>query len=224
MLATALLLPILTGKVSPRNYSGEPLLPEFKDFLMRQQEADDICYLGKRLGLPDGLVGTPAPSPQVAKNTQRLPAPTDLVAGVNGSSFKAMPAIKAWRSAEQNALAWLSALQDVVSAKDVSQANVGYDLEVVKRSGERWYIEVKSIARFGDSFRLTNNEHATAYQLGRSYLLALVVNGTDHFKIRFISDPIRTLELEKRCEQWSWYSDNYIDFLIDLTEKNIDSN
>lgn len=223
MLASAPLIPSLGGMVSPQEYSGEPLLPEFQDYLMRQQETEDICYLGKRLGLPDGLVGAPAASPQAPpKLPPSLHATTTADSeqmAVRSPLFKATPAIKAWRSAEQNALAWFAALTDVVSAKDVSQANVGYDLEVVKRNGERIYVEVKSVTRFGDAIRLTNNEHATAFQHGKSYLLAFVVNGSDQFDIRFIRDPIRTLALEKRCEQWSWYSDNYLDDLTDNTEK-----
>ncbi len=224
MLATAPLLPVSGGIVASREYNGEQLLPEFRDFLTRQQEADDICYLGKRLGLPEGLVGTPAVRPQVAQNTPQSLLHASITAdsgksAARSSLFKATPAIKAWRNAEQNALAWFSALTDVVSAKDVSQANVGYDLEVVKQNGERMYIEVKSVTRFGDAIRLTNNEHATAFQHGQSYLLAFVVNGSDQFDIRFVRDPIRTLALEKRCEQWSWYSDNYLDDLTDNTEK-----
>jgi hypothetical protein len=223
-LATAPLIPVRGGSVSPRNYKGEPLLPDFLSFLMQQEEIDDIRYLGKRLGLPDGLFGVSVPSVQPNQGTPQThlnshPIKDSAAFSAVASHFKTTPAIKAWRSAEQNALAWLSALSDVVSARDVSQANVGYDLEVVKSNGKRMYIEVKSVTRFGDPIRLTNNEHATAYQLGESYLLAFVVNGSDQFDIRFIRNPIRTLSLEKRCEQWSWYSDNYLDNLTELTEK-----
>ena len=224
LLAAAPLLPVSDGVIPPQTYRDEPPIPEFLEFLSQQQEAEDIHYLGKRLGLPVGLVGTQPVCPPIVPIFQQSPAHTQtsvesVKAAEHTSLFKAAPAIKAWRSAEQNALAWLSALSDVVSAKDVSQANVGYDLEVVKRNGERWYVEVKSVTRFGDPVRLTNNEHATAFQHGQSYLLAFVVNGSDQFAIRFISDPVHTLALEKRCEQWSWYSDNYLDKLTDMTEK-----
>lgn len=224
------LLPVSNAVLSPGEYSGEQLLPDFRDFLKRQQEIDDICYLGKRLGLADGFAFlTLEVSPQVIQNKAQslLHAPTVAEtdkSAVRSSLFKMTPAVKAWRSAEQNALAWLSALADVLSAKDVSQANVGYDLEIVKHNGERMYIEVKSVTRFGDPIRMTNNEHATAFQHGRSYLLAFVVNGSEQFDIRFIRDPIRTLALEKRCEQWSWYNDNYLDYLTDVTEQQSDTN
>ena len=224
LLATTPLLPVSDGVIPPHSYRNEPLLPEFMEFLTQQQEIEDIHFLGKRLGLPDSFTGTPTVHTSIAPIFQKplvqSQTPAETRESVeNISLFKTPPAIKVWRSAEQNALAWLSALSDVVSAKDVSQANVGYDLEVVKRNGEHWYVEVKSVVRFGDPVRLTNNEYATAFQHGQSYLLAFVVNGSDQFAIRFIRDPIHSLALEKRCEQWSWYSDNYLDKLTDMAEK-----
>jgi hypothetical protein len=228
-LANSPLLATAKGRLLPREYKGEPLLAEFSDYLMQQQQHEDIRYLSRRLKLPDGLLGTPESkvqnSPLVQANGQGQSANTDGKAANQSSPlFKTPPAIKAWRTAEQNALAWLAALNDVIAANDVSQANVGYDIEVIKRNGERTYVEVKSVPRFGDVFRMTNNEHATAYQLGPSYLLALVVNGNDKFHIRFIPDPVRSLKLEKRCEQWCWYSDDYLNFLTDLSEEQRDSN
>lgn len=92
---------------------------------------------------------------------QDKPVGAARMPNVLSSQFKALPAIKAWRSAEQNAIAWFTALTNVISAKDVSQGNVGYDLEIVMRNGARLHVEVKSVSRFGDSIRLTNNEHAT---------------------------------------------------------------
>lgn len=227
ILAASPLLPTTDGFVAPADFSGNALRFEFIDYLKQQPEADDIRYLSRKLKLPDELLGTP---PSQVSNTQILgfggsnPVVSKTVKVSESSLFKSPPAIKAWRSAEQNTLAWLSSLNGVISATDVSQANVGYDIEVIKRDGTRACIEVKSVPRFGDAFRLTNNEHATAYQLGESYMLALVVNSSDQFHIRFIHDPVRTLKLEKRCEQWSWYSDNYLDFLREVMEKKSDSN
>lgn len=221
------LLPTKSAVLSPRCYANEPLQREFKDCVLQQPELDEIRYLAHRLKLPDDLFGKVAP-PHTHTPTQSRP---------NGNSsyqrseemqllkspFKSQPAIKLWRSAEQNAIAWLTALSDVDNVKDVSQANVGYDLEVMRRDGTRLHVEVKSVTRLGDPFRLTNNEHATAYQLGEAYFLAIVVNRVDDFSIHFVCDPIRTLKLEKRCEQWSWYSDNYLDSLFDSMETQNDS-
>ncbi len=221
LLANSPLLPIADGRVTPRHYSSEPLLPEFREFLEQQPEGDDIRYLSRRLKLPDSLFGIVPPRPptvQDASQLQNQPGGEVPLGKVPPSPFKALPAIKAWRSAEQNAIAWFTALTNVIAAKDVSQANVGYDLEIVMRNGRRLHVEVKSVSRFGDSIRLTNNEHATAYQMGTSYLLAIVVNAGDQFDIRFICDPVRTLTLEKRCEQWSWHTGDYVEHFSDLTE------
>ena len=221
LLANSPLLPVADGRVTPRQYSSEQLLPEFREFLEQQPEGDDIRYLVRRLKLPDslfGIVTSRPPTLQHASQHQNQPDGETRLGKVPSSPFKALPAIKAWRNAEQNALAWFSALANVIAAKDVSQANVGYDLEIVMRNGRRLHVEVKSVSRFGDSIRLTNNEHATAYQMGTSYLLAIVVNAGDQFDIRFICDPVRTLTLEKRCEQWSWHSGDYVEHFSDLTE------
>lgn len=214
-LASIKIIPVKEGNLTAKAYNGEPLAPEFLELLTQSEELDDLRYLAKRLELPNDFLGVPSPKPS------RSPMPEVAISPMNSSTqispskqpdsiFKTRPAIKQWRSAEKNALEWFSALTDVVSVKDVSQANVGYDLEVLRRNGQRMYIEVKSVTRFGDPVRLTNNEHATAFQLGPAYLLAIVVNSEEDFYIRFVPDPIRTLTLDKRCEQWSWYCECYI--------------
>lgn len=217
-LMTARLLPVQDSRITPREYSGQKLASEFTSFLSATAEIDDVRQLFKRLNIPVEILGlAPSVSPAAREHGGAI---TSTAEGSNARSlFKAPPAIKQWRSAEQNALAWLTAITDVLSVKDVSQANVGYDLEVLMRDGQRRQIEVKSVTRFGDPVRLTNNEHATGFQLGASYLLALVVNGSDQFAIRFISDPIRTLTLEKRCEQWSWHCEEYVDQLTEFEDK-----
>jgi hypothetical protein len=214
-LASIKIIPVKGGNITAKAYSGEQLAPEFLELLTQSEELDDLRYLAKRLELPNDFLGVPSPKPS------RSPIPEVSMPPMNSSTqisskqpdsiFKTRPAIKQWRSAEKNTLEWFSALTDVVSVKDVSQANVGYDLEVLRRNGQRMYIEVKSVTRFGDPVRLTNNEHATAFQLGTAFLLAIVVNSEDDFYIRFVSDPIRKLQLDKRCEQWSWHCENYAD-------------
>lgn len=217
-LMTTRILPTPDCRITPREYSGQKLAPEFASFLSATAEIDDVRHLFKRLSIPVDTLGM-APSVSLAARVHGVITSSTADGPSARSLFKAPPAIKQWRSAEQNALAWLSALSDVLSVKDVSQANVGYDLEVLMRDGQRRQIEVKSVTRFGDPVRLTNNEHATGFQLGASYLLAVVVNGSDQFAIRFISDPIRTLTLEKRCEQWSWHCEEYVDQLMEFEDK-----
>ena len=64
------------------------------------------------------------------------------------SAFKSEPVIKKWRSSEQNAAEYLKSLNAILSVKDVTQANLGYDLEVLLITGKRIYIEIKSVSSF----------------------------------------------------------------------------
>jgi hypothetical protein len=218
-LASVKIIPVKGDILTAKSYKGEPLAPTFLEFLMPSEELDDLRYLAKRLELPNDLFGAPPDR----SSTNLLPAkpmpPTNNSTETSSTMrpdpiFKTRPAIKQWRSAEKNTLEWFSARNDVASVKDVSQANVGYDLEVLRRDGQHMYIEVKSVTRFGDPIRLTNNEHATAFQLGMAFLIAIVVNSEDAFHIRFVPDPVRVLALDKRCEQWSWYCENYAESAI----------
>ena len=58
--------------------------------------------------------------------------------------------IPKWRSVEKNVAAVLQGLKGVSTVRDVSEQNLGYDLEVVLDSGEKQYIEVKSVSSLGD--------------------------------------------------------------------------
>ena len=216
------ILPIEGSPVIVEQYTKGDLHSDAFDLLTQAPEIDDIRFLFRRLGLEPliGVIEKPTPVPKIesaptvlVQNT--LSTQTEKPAPQINSIFKAEPAIKQWRSAEQNTLAWFSALKIVSSAKDVSKANVGYDLEVALNDGRQFYVEIKSVKRLGDSIRMTNNEHCTAHQHGRNYLLAMVVN-SDPLEIKIIPDPVRTLPLDKRCEQWSWYCESYLDEAIDF--------
>ncbi len=216
LLKSSLILPLQNETVIVEQYTKGELHSEAFALLNQATEIDDIRFLFRRLGLEPllGVVEKP-------KSTSAVPKPATTTAKVitkslpQNSIFKAEPAIKQWRSAEQNTLAWFSALKIVSSAKDVSKANIGYDLEVALNDGRQFYVEIKSVKRLGDSIRMTNNEHCTAHQHGKNYLLAMVVN-SDPLEIRIISDPVRTLSLDKRCEQWSWYCESYLDEATDF--------
>jgi len=211
-LAQLPMLPGLTSNLCPGDYDGKALAPEFLDILRDNGDLDDIHFLAKKLGgnLLADKIRTPTPA------AQKTNAPINRTASGTISTptvvQKNTPAIQNWRSAEKNAAAWFAVQSGVLDVRDVSQANVGYDLLVIYTDGRQTHVEVKSVKRMGDPFRLTNNEHATAYQDGENYVLALVVNA-DPFEICLIDDPIRKLALEKRCEQWSWYAENYEAFI-----------
>src|SRR5690606_29600146 len=108
------------------------------------------------------------------------------------SKFKAPPAIKKWRSSEKNAQEYLKALSVALSVKDVTEANLGYDLEMLLHNGKRIYIEVKSVNSFIEPFKISNNEYSSAHNYGSDYYIALVINNED-FKIKFVPNPIKAL-------------------------------
>lgn len=77
---------------------------------------------------------------------------------------------------------------------DVSQANKGYDLEVLGDS-TRLCVEVKDIKDAVKGFSLTQNEYTEADMLGESYILALVRRGQDEsLEIMLIANPGRSLQ------------------------------
>lgn len=131
------------------------------------------------------------------------------------SNFISEPVIKKWRSSEQNAAEYLKSLKAVLSVKDVTQANLGYDLEVLLTSGKRIYVEIKSVSSFSEPFKISNNEYSSAHSYGLDYYIALVIND-DHFMMKFISEPIKTLSFEKKCERWSWFCEQYANDLQDV--------
>tara|TARA_R100000935_G_scaffold56440_1_gene87969 strand:+ start:143 stop:2152 length:2010 start_codon:yes stop_codon:yes gene_type:complete len=133
------------------------------------------------------------------------------------STFKAPPAIKKWRSSEKNAQEYLKALNVALSVKDVTEANLGYDLEMMLHNGKRIYIEVKSVNTFSEPFKISNNEYSSAHNYGSDYFIALVINNDD-FKIKFVPNPIKSLNFEKKCERWSWFCGEYINELQEINQ------
>ncbi len=133
------------------------------------------------------------------------------------SPFKAPPAIKKWRSSEKNAQEYLKALNVALSVKDVTEANLGYDLEMMLHNGKRIYIEVKSVNTFSEPFKISNNEYSSAHNYGSDYFIALVINNDD-FKIKFVPNPIKNLFFEKKCERWSWFCGEYINELQEINQ------
>lgn len=116
-----------------------------------------------------------------------------------------------WRSAEVMAKEYLESLEDVIEVKDVSESNLGYDLEVVYQNNRRIYVEVKKVSSFNEPFKLTNNEFGYASKYGEDYRIALVTDNP--FDISFISDPIAVLECQRVLEKVSWKFGGYRDNL-----------
>lgn len=117
--------------------------------------------------------------------------------------------IKKWRSAEQNVAEYLKDLPNVLSVKDVSKMNLGYDIEVTYESGETLCIEVKSVNKIGDAFVMTNNEYSFANETGKRYALAIVCIENDILNLCLIYDPVNSLELTRRIVRWEWVCNTY---------------
>jgi hypothetical protein len=170
------------------------LNPDFLRHVSELVESSDLAFMLKRLGIQTAMASAPVIAPRPSVEGGERPRQN-------------APAIARWRSAERNALEYIQALDAVLRVDDVSQANLGHDLEVTMRSGARKLVEVKSVASFAEPIRLTSNEYAAA-SAGADYVLAIVVNG-DQFDIRFVRDPVAALRFERRCERWSWQCSDY---------------
>lgn len=169
---------------------------EFVRQVSEAVEASDLKFFLKRLGIHV----PPPPVPDMVSEPS---------IGSARRSDRNSPAIAKWRSAERNALEYIKAMDSVLSVSDVSQANLGHDLEVTMKDGRRKMVEVKSVTSFSAPFRLTSNEYATASNAGADYVVAIVVNG-DEFDVTLVSDPVSVLDFERRCEQWSWQCSDYV--------------
>lgn len=129
--------------------------------------------------------------------------------------FKASkPIIPRWRSAENACVEIEKFLGN--EARDVSTQNLGYDVESTTPTGEKRYIEVKSLSKSDGTFSLTNNEYTAAHQYGNSYFICLLQHGDDKSKAIYIQNPLTKLRLEKRIRQWEWYCDEYQGDEIDI--------
>ena len=132
---------------------------------------------------------------------------------------KKYPNIQKWRSTEVNLAEYLRYFDFIDEVKDVSVSNLGYDLEVKLKNGEKIYIEVKSMISFSQPFKITNNEYSCAHNYGDKYYIALVIND-DNFEVKLIQNLIETLHFEKKCEQWSWFCEEYKTNLLDINVIN----
>jgi hypothetical protein len=116
-----------------------------------------------------------------------------------------------WRSVELLAKEYLESDEDILEVQDVSESNLGYDLEVLYKDGRKIYVEVKKVDYFNQKFDLTRNEYNHANYHKDDYSVALVI--LKPFQIKFISNPAEKLSFIKVVERFKWESKNYIDNL-----------
>ncbi len=118
-------------------------------------------------------------------------------------------AIPKWRTVEKNVCTLLESMPNVKIVRDVSEQNLGYDIEVLMNDGKKQYYEVKSVEYLGASISITNNEYSTANQYGNNYFLAIANQTNDEIEVCFVQNPIQTLSLAKRAIKWEWICCNY---------------
>lgn len=208
---------------------------EYKHILNDNCENDDIKFAFKKLGVKYDLVN----SNMFYSQTQNI---SNEKHGIFSNIFKKMenaeannykskeiesisndfnkkkyPNIQKWRSTEVNLTEYLRYFDFIDEVKDVSVSNLGYNIEVKLKNGEKIFIEVKSVISFSQPFKITNNEYTCAHNYGDKYYIALVIND-DNFEVKFIQNPIESLHFEKKCEQWSWFCEEYKSNLLDIDE------
>lgn len=186
---------------------------EFIDHLNSITDPSDIDFFLKKMNIKQDR---PLNNPLQTHLSPILQPIEDSQEATN-NLFKSEPAIKRWRSAEQNAAEFLRSLKVVLSVKDVTQANLGYDLEVLLTNGKRIYVEIKSVSSFSEPFKISNNEYSSAHSYGDDYFIGVVIND-EPFVFKLISNPINSLSFEKKCERWSWFCEQYIGVLKDVNQ------
>lgn len=196
-----------TAKLFATNYgvtdishikSFDDIVKEFLETLIsRVGSFKDVENLFKKFGIVT-----------VTNNEQQAKIATKI-STIKQKQFSKQEVIPKWRSVEKNVAAVLQGLKGVSTVRDVSEQNLGYDLEVVLDSGEKQYIEVKSVGSLGDSISITNNEYSTANQYQKLFYLAITCQTDDSIEICLINDPIYTLSLTKRVVRWEWVCNQY---------------
>lgn len=174
---------------------------EFIGLLHSSPYWNDISVLLKRLSINQYMI----------KNENIIiKKPIDNSVGKTQISIH-KPNLMKWRSAEINVKEWFSSHPKVLTSKDVSKSNVGYDVEVKLKNGDEYYIEVKSVSSFNEPFEITNNEYAIGSQLKEKYIIACVSSSSENIiNVMFIKNPIKHLFFEKRIKNISWLCEDCI--------------
>lgn len=178
------------------------LEPEFKAYLFDAVPPNDLGPFLSKLAVSFDVSG-----PVADRADHQDISPSSVPSRISTAVFTS--GLTRWRSAEKNAEEYFRALPGVLTVTDVTVANMGYDLEVVYSSGQRLFVEVKSVKTFNEPIKITNNEYASAHKHGSTYCLAIAING-DRFEMMVVRDPIRSLMFQKQIERWSWLCESYV--------------
>ncbi len=210
------LFPVKDKLVSAREVTSiDDVNKDFTDYVIKNVDKQDLKPFFSKLNIPIDSKLNADQCSKVPANGPSSGLPKRQAA--SKSFFKAEPNIKKWRSAEKNAEEYFKAIDGVLSVSDVSNANMGYDLELMTETGNRLYVEVKSVSSFSEPIKITNNEYSSAHNYGTSYYLAVVIND-EPFQIMIIPDPIRHLPFQKQIERWSWFCNAYKENLKEVNQ------
>lgn len=168
-----------------------------EDIISKLDSITDYNNFLKKLSLNSSLL--------TEKSTLHL----NTIEQIETKTFSKTNVIAKWRSVETNVAGVLEKMENIEKVIDVSEQNLGYDLEVLLNNGSKEYYEVKSVNGLGDSFSLTNNEFTTAVTYKDKYYLAIVNQTNDKLSICFIKDPLNNLEFVKRATKWEWLCSEY---------------
>ena len=113
------------------------------------------------------------------------------------------------RSVEKNVAAVLELMEEVSIVRDMTEQNIGYDLEAILNDGSRRFYEVKSVNRLGETVSFSNNEYSTCVSLKEQYYLAIACQEDDEISICFIKNPVKCLSFQKRITRWDWMCSEY---------------
>ncbi len=169
--------------------SEQELDINLKKELSERLSLSEIKWTQKQIDSSDFIQDTPDSSDSVELNSQ------------NEDSNSMTIHIAKWRDAEVKCVLIEESMGN--TAIDVSLKNYGYDVESTTATGEKRYIEVKSVKK-DFSFSLTNNEYTAAHQYGDNYYICLLLEDEDRLIVQYIQNPLANARFEKKIKQWEW--------------------
>lgn len=204
LITNAKLFSFVDGIKSIKSSNGSKVTEAFEGSVIEQLATiADYTGFAKKIGLDEN---------QLAGRSQQNRFEhiiTGIETMVSMDEFKTNRVIKKWRSVEQNVAAVLELMDDVRRVKDVTEQNIGYDIETILKNGNKRYYEVKSVSYMGETVSFSNNEYSTCVSLKNDYYLAIAVQTDKDITICFIKNPVEALHFTKRITRWDWMCSEY---------------
>ncbi|WP_067891763.1 sacsin N-terminal ATP-binding-like domain-containing protein [Nocardia vaccinii] len=135
-----------------------------------------------------------------AEGTARL---ADIAGrAVRGTQSPLAAVIHRWRAAEVVTMEYLNGRG--WKLRDVSNQNLGYDLEGTDPFDRVARIEVKKVDGPAARFSMTNNELSLMMNSPGEYLLAVIVGDGQGVKLAMLDPSRKDLPKERVCRRWEW--------------------